>query len=93
MEEIKGLSWDEWNEVHIAKHGVGFEGVEQAVQGILFSRRSGEYLLVIGQTASGRYLTIVLDDDGDDFWYPVTARPTSRSERQLLRRRTKTRGR
>ena len=89
MVRIEGLSWDEWCEDHIAEHGVRFEEVEQAVQDIHYNRRSGEYLLVIGQAASGRYLTIVLDDEGDGIWYPVTARPTSRSERNLLRRKAR----
>jgi len=91
--QIEGLSWDEWSEEHIAGHGVRFEEVEEAVQNILYNRRSGEYQLVIGQTASGRYLTIVLDDEGDGFWYPVTARPTSKSERRLLKRNIRVRGR
>ena len=83
---IEGLSWDERSEDHIAGHGVTFEEVEQAVQDILYNRRSGEYQLIVGLTASGRYLTVVLDDEGDGIWYPVTARPTTRSERSLLRR-------
>ena len=84
---IEGLSWDERSEEHIATHGIRFEDVEEAVQRILYHRRSGEYLLVIGQDASGRHLTIVLDDDGDGLWYPVTARLTSGSERRLLKRK------
>ena len=91
--QIESLSWDEWCEEHIAGHGVRFEEVEEAVQDILYNRRSREYLLVIGRTSSGRYLTVVLDDEGDGFWYPVTARPTNRSERKLVRRKTRARRR
>ena len=87
MIRIEGLSWDERCEEHIAAHGVRFEEVEEAVQDIWYNRLSRKYWLVIGQAASGRYLTIVLDHEGDGFWYPVTARPTSKSEARLLRRR------
>ena len=88
MIRIDGLSWDERAEDHIARHSVRFEEVEQAVEGRLHIRRSGAYLLVIGQTYSGRYLTVVLDHEGDGIWYPVTARDCSDSERRLARRRT-----
>ena len=92
MARIDGLSWDERAEEHIASHGVSFDEVEQAVGEIRYARRSGEYLLVIGKTASGRHLTVILDDEGDGLWYPVTARPTSKSERKLVRRRRNVKG-
>jgi uncharacterized DUF497 family protein len=88
MIQIDGLSWDERAEDHIARHSVRFEEVEQAVEGRLHIRRSGSYLLVIGQAHSERYLTVVLDHEGDGIWYPVTARDCSDSERRLARRRT-----
>ena len=89
MIRIDGLSWDDRAEDHIAKHGVKFEEVEQAVMNYLDARkgRSG-YLLVIGQTESGRYLLVVLDDEGEGIWYPVTARPASQSERRMARLQT-----
>jgi uncharacterized DUF497 family protein len=87
MIRIDGLSWDERAEDHIGKHSVRFEEVEQAVEGRLHVRRSGSYLLVLGQTYSGRYVTVVLDYDGDGIWYPVTARDSSESERRMARRR------
>ena len=58
MIRIDGLSWDERSEEHIAAHGVTFEEVEQAVEELQYARRSGEYLLIIGQSASGRFLTV-----------------------------------
>lgn len=93
MVRIEGLSWDEENEEHIAEHSVKLEEVYQAVQDIRYCRRHRGYLLVLGVTESGRYLTVILDDEGEGIWYPVTARPTSESERRLLKRTTKARGR
>ena len=88
MIRIDGLAWDERAEDHIARHFVRFEEVEQAVEGRLHIRRSGAYLLVIGQAYSGRYLTVVLDHERAGIWYPVTARDSTASERRLARRRT-----
>ena len=87
MIRIDGLAWDERSEEHIAVHGVAFYEVEQAVMNRLYARRSGPYLLVIGQTDSGRYLTVILDYEGSGLWYPVTARPTNRAERRMVNNR------
>jgi uncharacterized DUF497 family protein len=84
---IEGLTWDERAEEHIWRHGVAFEEVQQAVLEFRYARRSGPYLLVIGQTLQGRYLAIVLDDEGDGLWYPVTAREATTGERRLAARR------
>ncbi len=84
---IEGLTWDERAEEHIRRHGVTFEEVDQAVSGSRYARRSGPYLLIIGQTLQGRYLAVVLDDEGDGLWYPVTARQATASERRLAARR------
>ncbi len=83
---IEGLSWDEQAEEHIHRHSVTPEEVEQAVENILYSRKSGEYFLVIAQTYGGRYLTLILDDLADGIWYPVTARNAEESEKRLARR-------
>ena len=86
MVRIEGLSWDERAEDHIALHGVRLFEVEQAATNPIHARRSGDYMLVIGQTESGRYLTIILDDEGGGIWYPVTARPSNPSERRFANR-------
>ena len=83
---IDGLSWDEDGEEHIRQHGVKFEEVEEAARNISYARRSRGYLQAIGQTDGGRYLLLILDDEGDGIWYPVTARPATESEMRLARR-------
>ena len=87
MIRIKELTWDERAEEHIARHGVTYDEVAEAVENIKYTRPSGEYRLVLGQTAAGRYITVILDDEGDGFWYLVTAREMSASERRLIRRK------
>ena len=82
MVYIRGLRWDEEAEDHIARHGVVFWEVEEAVANIRYAKRSRGYLQVIGQTDAGRYLTVILDEEDDGFWYPVTARPATDPEKR-----------
>ena len=84
---IEGLTWDERAEEHIRRHGVTFEEVNQAVLEFRYARRSSSCLLIRGQTVQGRYLAVVLDDEGDGLWYPVTARQATAAERRLAARR------
>lgn len=50
---IEGLSWDEQAEEHIDRHSVTPEEVEQAVQNILYVRKSRGYFLLVAQTYGG----------------------------------------
>ncbi len=83
---IEGLSWDEQAEEHIHRHSITPEEVEQAVENILYARKSREYFLLVAQIYGGRYLTLILDHLGDGIWYPVTARDAEESEKRLARR-------
>ena len=82
MPNIEGLVWDEEAEEHIARHGVVFWEVEEAVANIRYAKRSRGRLVILGQTEAGRYLTVVLDEEDDGFWFPVTARPATENERR-----------
>ena len=64
----------------------GFLKLNRQPQILSMLAGSGDYMLVIGQTESGRYLTIILDDEGGGIWYPVTARPSNPSERRFANR-------
>ena len=84
---IEGLSWDEHAEEKVYKHAVTPEEVEQALDNIRYGpKKSRGYFLLVAQTFGGRYLTLILDDLGDGFWYPVTARPAEPSEIRLAKR-------
>ncbi len=66
MLRILQLIWDDWNEEHIARHGVTRDEAEEVCfnQSSLGVRiRRGRYR-VIGQTDAGRYLTVILDFAG-----------------------------
>lgn len=83
---VRKLVWDAWNVGHIARHEVTPDEVEEACRG--FTHASRTYrgrLRVIGQTTSGRTLTVILAPVQTEIYYPVTARPSSRRERQTYR--------
>lgn len=88
---IKNLIWDDWNEDHIAAHGVSLEEVEEicSSRGLVLRRgRAGTYA-VFGQTAEGRELIVFLAPRGPHpgTFYPVTARLMNVRERRYYRAR------
>ena len=83
MLRIRHLNWDPGNIAHIARHQVTVDEVEEVCHGDPVSLQS--YLgriVVVGPTLAGRMLAVVLDPEGGDVYYPVTARPASRKERR-----------
>ncbi len=84
MIDIGRLIWDEWNIAHIARHGVTPEEVEQVCHGNYIVRGSYQQrVMLVGPTATGRMLAVVLDPEDAGTYYPITARPASRKERRL----------
>jgi len=83
MLHIRRLIWDPGNIAHIARHNVTVDEVEDACHGdpITLGSYAGR-VIVIGPTQAERLLAVVLDPDGEDVYYPVTARPASRKERR-----------
>lgn len=86
MIEIPLLVWDEWNVAHIARHGVSPEDVEQVCHADHHvSETYDGRLRLIGLTAQGRMLTVILAPKDEGVYYPVTARSASKKERALYR--------
>jgi uncharacterized DUF497 family protein len=83
MSFVRRLRWTDWNVAHIARHSVLPEEVEQVCHGDVWTTEtySGR-LRVIGPTSRGRVLTVILAPEGRGVYFPVTARPASRKERQ-----------
>lgn len=87
MLRIRELLFDEWNEEHIARHGVLPEEVEQVCLSRPFVSKARDLRLrIIGQTAGGRYLTIILAIRSHGIYYPITAREATPAERKLCHR-------
>lgn len=85
---IRRLIWDEWNIDHISRHNITPDEVEQVCRGQHLARRGrqGTYN-VIGQTQTGRYLTIILAPRGYASFYPVTARDADDKERRSFKKK------
>lgn len=80
---IKNLIWDEWNIEHIARHNVKPQEVEQVCASKhLLNKWKREIYRVIGQTTTGRYLTIFLAPRSRQNYYPVTARDSTLREKR-----------
>jgi uncharacterized DUF497 family protein len=84
---INELAWDEWNDEHIARHGVTQDEVEEIADSAphILRSRGGTYRL-IGQTFGGRLLTVVVSPRGSGVFYVVTARDADADERRAYRR-------
>jgi len=86
MLAIRRLIWDSWNIAHIARHHVIPEEVEAVCHGDYIVRQAYQgRLMLIGPTAAGRVLAVILDSQGEGLYYPVTARPADRKERRIWR--------
>jgi uncharacterized protein len=84
---IRRLVWDSWNVVHIARHEVTPDEVEEVCHGEHIARQTyDERLFLIGPTLSGRMLVVILGPTNKSgIYYPVTARPASKKERNLYK--------
>lgn len=68
------------------RHAISIEEAEEVCQGD-FVALAGyqDRLLLVGPTASGNLLTVVVAPEGDGIFYIVTARPASKKERRYYR--------
>lgn len=87
MLRVAELIWDEWNEDHIANHGVSRHEIEELAWNRPFATRArgGSYRL-IGQSDSGRFLTVFISPRGGRRFYVVTARDAESEERRAYSR-------
>ncbi len=81
---VKKLIWDNWNRLHITKHSVSIEEVEDSVQHLLAHKKAkkGRYLLIC--RAGTRLLSIFVSRVGTGEYYVATARDSDKKERQIV---------
>jgi len=91
---IDEFEWDDWNLVHIQKHDVTPEEVEQ-IPGVdaTYQTSYRNRIMMIGPTLSGRMLTVIIGASPSvpGRWYVFSARTAHRKER-AQHRAWKTRG-
>ena len=84
MLDVRGLTWDPTNVAHIARHGITADDVVAVCEGSHIVREGyTQRLMLIGPVGNDRMVAVILDPEGDDIYYPVTARPASRRERMM----------
>lgn len=83
------LVWDKWNLEHIKKHNVSKYEVEIAFKSrdILIESYKGRRL-VFSKTKKGRMLTIALSFEKQKDGYVVSARDSSKKEREIYNDKT-----
>ncbi|MDI6606385.1 MAG: BrnT family toxin [Candidatus Omnitrophota bacterium] len=86
--KFKAFEWDIKNTGHIAQHSVIPEEAEETCfhNPLILRSRHGRYL-VLGQTESGRYLTVVIQPKPGGIVRVITAREMNNTERQRYLRR------
>jgi uncharacterized DUF497 family protein len=84
---VKRLVWDEWNIAHIAKHKVIPEEVEEICHNdALVQQGHTGRLLIFGLTKGNKMITVIIDPEPEkEVYYVVTARPSSKRERNIYR--------
>ena len=86
MTVVRRLVWDARNVVHVARHEVTREEIEEVCHGPFITREAyAGRLMLIGPTSAGRTLAVVLEPVERGVYYPVTGRPASRKERRRYR--------
>ena len=81
---IRRLIWDAANVPHIARHGLSLEAIEEVCHGLHIVREGyNGRIMVVGPTAAGRFVAVILAPRGHDVYYPVTAYPASRRLRRI----------
>lgn len=85
---INELEWDDENTEHIAQHGVNPKEVEEVCFGLhLGERERARRYILSGQSASGRYLNVVIEQIGKGVFRPVTAFEMSENYKRRYRKR------
>jgi uncharacterized DUF497 family protein len=82
--QITGLTWDQANVAHIARHQVTPTEVEEVCFGskkVVLRARRRRYA-VLGQTAAGRYLKVIVTYSTRGRSRVITAREMSMAERR-----------
>jgi uncharacterized DUF497 family protein len=84
--------WNDWNEEHVANHGVlpaDAEAVVQAARRPFPRKIDDDKWLVWGRSFGGRLLQVVFLVEDDDSIYVIHARPLSEREKRRYRRMVK----
>lgn len=84
MTKITKIIWNEWNSKHIRKHNVTKEEVEEAIQRVNAHKKGySKRIMLLGRSGK-RILSIVIAQEENNYYYPITARDADKAERKML---------
>ena len=83
------FNWDDGNAFHVARHGVEATEVEEVFRGRLYIRRVRHGYTVLGATATGRQLFVVVARLEGGGLRPITVRDMTTPERRLFEKRAR----
>ena len=87
---FKAFEWDENNVVHILRHNIVPDEVEEACVNKPYVRRTiDKRYLIYGVTDSGRYLFVIGINKGKGVFRTITARDMTEMEKSFYKRRLK----
>jgi uncharacterized DUF497 family protein len=87
---VRDFEWDQDNEEHIARHGITSGEIEEIFYGRVYVKRAGgKRYTVLGRTARGRPVMVVLLRQAGGLVRVITARDMVDRERRLYGRRRK----
>jgi uncharacterized DUF497 family protein len=85
---IDELEWDDENIEHIARHNVTPKEVEDVCYSLHIIEKAGEQRYILsGQSASGRFLNVVIECIGKGLFRPITAFEMSDSYKRKYKRK------
>lgn len=88
--KIDELDWDDNNIEHIARHGVTPQEVEEVCFGFhIYVREGGKRYVISGQSASGRYLNVVVERVGKGIFRAITAFEMSDKYKRRYKKRVR----
>jgi uncharacterized protein len=86
MVYVRRLIWNPGGVAHVARHQVTPDEVEEVCHGEHIVRQAyGGRIMLIGLTRANKMLSVILEPEGEDVYYPVTARSASRKEQRIYR--------
>lgn len=87
------LEWDDDNEGHLVRHGILASEAEQALNGPVVRLHGGTdkptRVRMLGRTAGGRYLMLVVEERAGDILRPITGREMRPHEREIYGRQSR----
>ena len=84
--ELNYLIWKDWNVKHILeKHGLSKKEIEKSIFNIKTHKYGYKGRIILICKLKNRFISIIVDKKWTGKYYVVTARPSDKDERKLVK--------